>query len=159
MKTCTWNDSPGRQKSTWSSSGKGDEGSKDYEVKKNIDGTIKITQANATGLKYSRQPRQVRVSTYSFIWTFETVFGESWENPKCIWDDKLLRLHFRPLCTGCAAEDEDRYCPVLKDAQYWWLMCFTVKAEVVKYSQGPGKNQICWLIPHSAAQPGNFGYN
>lgn len=67
MQTCTWNDSPGRKKSTWSSLGKGDEGSKDYEVKKNTDGTIKITQANATGLKYVRQPRQVRVSTYSFI--------------------------------------------------------------------------------------------
>lgn len=36
-------------------------------LRKNIDGTIKITQANATGLKYSRQPRQVRVSTYSVI--------------------------------------------------------------------------------------------
>lgn len=67
MKACTWNDSPGRQKSTWNSSGKGDENSKDYEVKKNIGGTTKIMQVNATGLKYSRQPRQVRVSTYSFI--------------------------------------------------------------------------------------------
>lgn len=118
---------------------------------------MKLRKTNATGLKYSRQPRQVSVSTCSFIWTFETAFGESWENPKCIWDYKLLRLHFRPLCTGCTTEDEDRYCPILKNAQCWWLMRFSVKAEVVKYPQGPGKNRICWIIPHPVAQPGNFG--
>lgn len=44
---------------------------------------------------------------------------------------------------GCAAEDEDRYSPVLKDAQCGWLICFSVKAEVVEYSQGPRKNLVC----------------
>lgn len=47
--------------------GKWEENSKDYEVKKNKDGTIKKMQDNATGLKYSGKSRQERVSTYSCI--------------------------------------------------------------------------------------------
>lgn len=78
---------------------------------------------------------------------------------ECIWDYKLLlRLKFRPLCTGCAAEDEDKCC--LKDAQCLEFMCISANAEGTWYSQGTGKKKKINPIPvnfsYPSNQPGNF---
>lgn len=82
-----------------------------------------------------------------------------WENAKCIWDyELLLRIQLRPLRTGCAVEDEDERCSILKDAQRSWLMCTPANAEGASHSRGTGKDQphTCLIPPPPSAQPGDF---